>query len=338
MLIFRIRSGNLCKHAKRFTSKLYLVISKINWNNTNKEVSTGYEVMFFNDMHTFLVKKTPFVWDIVSQIGDVPSSRDSHKMCVVNKKVYLCGGKNNIVSKECLAGMHEFDTETCKWIAVDTTGYCPRDVGFSASVVDKSIYTFGGMLGGITTNSMRCFNTEQKCWSIIETKGCRPHPRCDHTSEAIRDVIYIFGGVGNVNEWLNDLHCFNTTTQTWSHPTIRGVPPSPRCSHTFVAHRDKDIYVLGGWRKENKEDKIVRNLRKLSIGNQKWKTLLCAGERPPPPIYGHCSFICHSSMYILGGMGSSGESSMNVVYILRLVNPSERSLVLAQALKDLSED
>nr|XP_039254528.1 leucine-zipper-like transcriptional regulator 1 homolog isoform X2 [Styela clava] len=208
-------------------------------------------------------------------------------MCVVNKKVYLCGGKNNIVSKECLAGMHEFDTETCKWIAVDTTGYCPRDVGFSASVVDKSIYTFGGMLGGITTNSMRCFNT---------------------------------------------------ATQTWSHPTIRGVPPSPRCSHTFVAHRDKDIYVLGGWRKKNKEDKIVRNLRKLSIGNQKWKTLLCAGERPPPPIYGHCSFICHSSMYILGGMGSSGESSMNVVYILRLVNPSERSLVLAQALKDLSED
>lgn len=69
--------------------------------------------------------------------------------------------------------------------------------------------------------------------------------------------------------------------------------------------------------------------------NQKWKEVICAGDDPPRGRYGHASVICHSKMYVIGGMEVNGEAAMNKIHILRTINPSDRKLVVAHAIQDL---
>jgi len=54
----------------------------------------------------------------------------------------------------------------------------------------------------------------------------------------------------------------------WAKVKFKGLPPSSRAGHSFVAHRDKDIYVYGGF--GNSEELDSSNLvYKYSIGKTK---------------------------------------------------------------------
>ncbi|XP_019373881.1 PREDICTED: kelch domain-containing protein 1 isoform X3 [Gavialis gangeticus] len=72
--------------------------------------------------------------------------------------------------------------------------------------------------------------------------GCRKHNELSDCFD-VHDAFWegqIYWG------WHNDVHVFDTTTQTWFQPTIRGgEPPQPRAAHTCAVLGNKG-YVFGG--------------------------------------------------------------------------------------------
>ncbi|RZS17137.1 hypothetical protein BHM03_00049252 [Ensete ventricosum] len=99
---------------------------------------------------------------------------------------------------------------------------------------------------------------------------CGPGVRWGHTCNAVRGgrYLYVFGGYGRDNCQTNDVHVFDTggicflvfrkknagvtsckmcstVQQSWSKPMLKGVPPSPRDSHSCTTVGDK-LFVFGG--------------------------------------------------------------------------------------------
>ncbi|KAL8150625.1 hypothetical protein V2J09_020433 [Rumex salicifolius] len=76
---------------------------------------------------------------------------------------------------------------------------------------------------------------------------CGPGKRWGHTFNAIGGgkLLYLFGGYGRDNCQTNQVHVFDTVSQSWSQPFVQGKPPTPRDSHTCTTVGDF-LFVFGG--------------------------------------------------------------------------------------------
>ena len=101
-----------------------------------------------------------------------------------------------------------------------------------------------------------------QCWRKIEClPGCTkpPSARIAHAQAVIGRSLWVFGGREGVDMGegpLNDLHCFDTTTNQWSGAILpkvsdlsdastTNIPPPPRSFHKMVSV-DHKLYVFGG--------------------------------------------------------------------------------------------
>jgi host cell factor len=75
------------------------------------------------------------------------------------------------------------------------------------------------------------------------TTGPAPRPRHGHRAVAIKDLIVIFGG-GNEGI-VDELHVFNTSTNQWFVPAVRGDIP-PGCAAYGFVNDGTRILVFGG--------------------------------------------------------------------------------------------
>lgn len=115
-------------------------------------------------------------------------------------------------------------------------------------------------------------------WVDLKCKGDPPAPRSSHaacalppplkkakpheTSKAQPSLIYIFGGINQDGDTLNDLYVFDTKTLGWSSPAVYGNIPSPRCGHTMTPYGGRWIYLSGGFGHSKAKD-----LHVLDTGN-----------------------------------------------------------------------
>lgn len=83
-------------------------------------------------------------------------------------------------------------------------------------------------------------------WEIVEAKNQQnvPCQRSLHAGAVWRDNFVVFGGYDGLHR-VNDLHCFNFTTQTW-HQLSNINAPSPRDRHVAVVH-ENSLYIFGGF-------------------------------------------------------------------------------------------
>ena len=147
-------------------------------------------------------------WERVSfQGNDVPIERSSHGMSEIDGIVYVFGGED------------------------------------SAKVpVDSSVYALDISNENIKDGSA--------VWRKIESSNTSPIPRVAHAQATIGSRIYTFGGqsVGTVKaeSVLNDLHYFDTQTETWTEVTFKGGnAPSARSFHQMVSV-GSSLFVFGG--------------------------------------------------------------------------------------------
>ncbi|EFJ18057.1 hypothetical protein SELMODRAFT_420365 [Selaginella moellendorffii] len=83
------------------------------------------------------------------------------------------------------------------------------------------------------------------CRSSDQLQQQPPGCKCCHTCNAVRNLIYIFGGCGRDECQTNDVHVFDFGMYTWSKPVMKGTHPSPWDSHSSTAIGSK-LYVFGG--------------------------------------------------------------------------------------------
>lgn len=58
-------------------------------------------------------------------------------------------------------------------------------------------------------------------WDKIKSKGKPPAPRHGHSCNNLNNYLIIFGGLGDKQQFFNDIIVFNRDTNEWIHPLIR---------------------------------------------------------------------------------------------------------------------
>lgn len=149
-----------------------------------------------------------------------------------------------------------------------------------------------------------------------EVSSAGPGKRWGHTCNAIKGgrFLYIFGGYGKDNCQTNQVHVFDTATQVWSQPVIKGTPPTPRDSHSCTTVGD-NLYVFGGTDGTNP----LRDLHILDTSSNTWISPSVRGDGPEPR-EGHSAALVGKRLFIFGGcgksLGSNDEVYYNDLYIL----------------------
>eukprot|EP00262_Sarcandra_glabra_P004363 TRINITY_DN1531_c0_g4_i1.p1 TRINITY_DN1531_c0_g4~~TRINITY_DN1531_c0_g4_i1.p1 ORF type:complete len:604 (-),score=107.45 TRINITY_DN1531_c0_g4_i1:366-2177(-) len=137
-----------------------------------------------------------------------------------------------------------------------------------------------------------------------------PGKRWGHTCNAIKGgrFIYVFGGYGKDNCQTNDVHVYDTIKQAWSKPMVKGVPPSPRDSHTCTTVGN-NLFVFGG----TDGKKPLKDLHILDTSSNTWVSPSLRGEGPDAR-EGHSAALVDKRLFIFGGCGKSCDDPEEVYY------------------------
>ncbi|KAM6569472.1 hypothetical protein CsatB_017457 [Cannabis sativa] len=137
-----------------------------------------------------------------------------------------------------------------------------------------------------------------------------PGKRWGHTCNAIKEgrFLYVFGGYGKDNCQTNKIHVFDTATQKWSEPVIKGTHPTPRDSHSCTTVGD-NLYVFGGTDGMNP----LRDLHILDTSSHTWISPCFRGEGPEAR-EGHNAALVGKRLFIFGGCGKSFSTNDEVYY------------------------
>ncbi|XP_070205613.1 kelch domain-containing protein 1-like [Littorina saxatilis] len=112
--------------------------------------------------------------------------------------------------------------------------------------IGNNLYIFGGRDIRDRQNDLHCFDTVTRKWDTeLKPKGAPPGPRSFHTAVAAGSRVVIMGGRGRDNSHFGDVQLFDTETQQWLQPQMKGVAMTPRGQHVTVA-TGNTVVVFGG--------------------------------------------------------------------------------------------
>ncbi|KAH1187970.1 hypothetical protein KIL84_009535, partial [Mauremys mutica] len=115
---------------------------------------------------------------------------------------------------------------------------------------------------------------------VVGWSGPVPRPRHGHRAVAIKELIVVFGG-GNEGI-VDELHVYNTATNQWFIPAVRGDIPPGCAAYGFVCDGTR-LLVFGGMVEYGKylNDLYILELRPGS-GVVAWDIPITYGVLPPP--------------------------------------------------------
>ncbi|XP_008169850.1 kelch domain-containing protein 1 isoform X4 [Malaclemys terrapin pileata] len=206
----------------------------------------------------------------------VAEERSGHCAVVDGNFLYVWGGYVSIEENEVYLPNDElwlYEIDSGLWTMHLMEGELPTSMsGSCGACINGKLYIFGGFDDKGYSNrlyyvNLRTRNGTYKWKKITDFKGQPPTPRDKLSCWVYKDRLIYFGGYGcrkhnelsdcfDVHDafwegqifwgWHNDVHAFDTNTQTWFQPTIRGgVPPQPRAAHTCAVLGNKG-YIFGG--------------------------------------------------------------------------------------------
>uniref|UniRef100_A0A8C5TZ18 Host cell factor 1 n=1 Tax=Malurus cyaneus samueli TaxID=2593467 RepID=A0A8C5TZ18_9PASS len=135
-------------------------------------------------------------------------------------------------------------------------------------------------------------------------------PATGTARSAIRELLIIFGGG---NEGIADeLHVYNTVTNQWFLPAVRGDIPPGCAAHGFVCDGTR-ILVFGGMVEYGR---YSNDLYELQASRWLWKKVkpqAPSNGSPPCPRLGHSFSLYGNKCYLFGGLANESEDSNNNV-------------------------
>ncbi|KAG7154469.1 Host cell factor 1-like [Homarus americanus] len=133
---------------------------------------------------------------------------------------------------------------------------------------------------------------------VTNTTGPQPRPRHGHRAVAIKDLMVVFGG-GNEGI-VDELHVYNTATNQWFVPPVKGDVPPGCAAYGFVVDGTR-ILVFGGMVEYGKY-------------RWEWKRVKPRPPRngpPPCPRLGHSFTLIGNKVYLFGGLANDSEDPKN---------------------------
>ncbi|XP_061468603.1 kelch domain-containing protein 1 isoform X3 [Rhineura floridana] len=203
----------------------------------------------------------------------------------------------------------------------------PSMSGSCGACINGMLYIFGGFDDKGYSNRLYYVNLRTRngtyLWEkITDFKGQPPTPRDKLACWVYKDRLIYFGGYGcrkqselsdcfDVHDafwegqifwgWHNDVHVFDTTTQTWYQPTIKsGVPPQPRAAHSCAVLGNKG-YVFGGRVLQTR----MNDLHSLNLDTWIWSGQICTnGEKPEDRSWHTLTPVTDGKLFLFGGLSS----------------------------------
>uniref|UniRef100_A0A4W3HVW1 Host cell factor 1 n=1 Tax=Callorhinchus milii TaxID=7868 RepID=A0A4W3HVW1_CALMI len=143
---------------------------------------------------------------------------------------------------------------------------------------------------------------------VTGATGPVPRPRHGHRVVAIKELMIIFGG-GNEGI-VDELHVYNTVTNQWFIPAVRGDIPPGCAAYGFICDGTR-ILVFGGMVEYGK---YSNDLYELQASRWEWKKLKPKPPKngpPPCPRLGHTLCLVGNKCYLFGGLANDSEDPKN---------------------------
>ena len=295
-----------------------------------------------------------------------PEGREQFSLFSKGNEIIISGGIT--INMKTLT-IWSLNLEKLEWKKININGYSYNRYGHTGIYYQNKIYFFGGKIK-YQKNSMTCglevFNFQDGQFTAPSAGKLIPEPRRNHTAELLGNQIFIFGGITNTNEVLNDCFLLNINPLKWYTCIINKYTPGPHLyghtscvviptyilkNHKFSIYsypniepgkansliKEKGIYVFGGKSKE--EGGISNQLWILVTGKKplEWIQPNTKGK-PPSPRYSHSmSFYERGNFLIIHGGRNDSISdniALNDTYLFDLENFEWMKVELYSGMKD----
>ncbi|XP_039390932.1 kelch domain-containing protein 1 isoform X2 [Mauremys reevesii] len=267
-----------------------------------------------------------------SQQFCVAEERSGHCAVVDGNFLYVWGGYVSIEENEVYLPNDElwlYEIDSGLWTMHLMEGELPTSMsGSCGACINGKLYIFGGFDDKGYSNrlyyvNLRTRNGTYRWKKITDFKGQPPTPRDKLSCWVYKDRLIYFGGYGcrkhnelsdcfDVHDafwegqifwgWHNDVHAFDTNTQTWFQPTIRGgVPPQPRAAHTCALLGNKG-YIFGG----RVLRKLLQSLQKATKKRTTTSSTRELAKKKRSPACLMTSVLARARLNTFESVGSSG--------------------------------
>uniref|UniRef100_A0A0B7A1U0 Kelch domain-containing protein 3 n=1 Tax=Arion vulgaris TaxID=1028688 RepID=A0A0B7A1U0_9EUPU len=240
-------------------------------------------------------------------IKNTPFQRYGHTAVEFENNAYIWGGRNDSVG--ACNTLFRFNSETFLWDKPAVSGPIPeaRD-GHSACIINRNMYIYAGYeeFTDRFSNDMNYLNLQTFSWVSVIVAGKPARWRDFHTATAVGDIMYIFGGRGDVsgerftnNEfYCNNIRAFDTSSNTWLQPSHTSLgAPDGRRSHSAFEYKGL-IYVFGGY--NGKKECHYNDFYQFDPTTMNWTRLNVPGNCPTPRRR-QCACVVGTKVFFFGG-------------------------------------
>ncbi|XP_037952738.1 host cell factor isoform X3 [Teleopsis dalmanni] len=157
---------------------------------------------------------------------------------------------------------------------------------------------------------------------VLNPSGPQPRPRHGHRAINIKELMVVFGG-GNEGI-VDELHVYNTVTNQWFVPAMKGDVPPGCAAYGFVVEGTR-IFVFGGMIEYGK---YSNELYELQASKWEWRKMhpFQPDNGPVPcPRLGHSFTMVGEKIFLFGGLANESDDPknnipkyLNDIYILEI--------------------
>ncbi|XP_071832428.1 kelch domain-containing protein 3-like isoform X2 [Apostichopus japonicus] len=261
----------------------------------------------------------PYMEDTEAVLRHTPYMRYGHSVITHNEKIFLWGGRNDIIGAD--PRLFCFDPKSISWNHIRATGDIPSGTdGHSACEIGNAMYLFGGFVDPlqIYSNMVFMLDLRNNNWRLLQRKSeVVPHWRDFHTATAVGPQMVVFGGRSDQSgRWYteqefycNKVWIFDTRNQQWTHPECSGEPPKGRRSHSAFVHKGS-MYVFGGFNRV--ENTHFNDIYKLDLSSFEWSKVETTGVLPRRRRR-QCCVMVKDKMYMFGGTSPQSDDTDNLL-------------------------
>lgn len=292
------------------------------------------------------------VWTMISTLYS-PKGRIGHSLCPYKNQLFLFGGWSHysvrLRLRRCFKKVYVLTLgEENKWQRYCCSGALPKSRrDHCMAFLGASMLIFGGIDGHCRVlKSARILDMETLVWSKLALKEASAKPkrragatltacfpqllagRCDISiNSALQGKpdcslypfagFYLFGGLGDENDPLNDLWQLKVASGKlqWVELHPIGTAPTPRHSHSTV-FLGQLLIVYGGRNDANVRatNGSLGDVVALRLEALRWDNVNIAGQVPESR-WGHATVGLGSKMYVMGGLSYSNFQSAELAVL-----------------------
>ena len=231
------------------------------------------------NLSTIAINDIMPTWTLKPVHASNTTSISRHAASLVNNIWYISGGEYQSNSSNTVFSINldnfqttiytlkgdplpKIDSHTMNYLEEGTTKFLVLIGGFQNNTKSNNVFTLD------ISNASSCITCTN-----IKSNGPAPIARSNHSTIVYKSAVYLFGGITEDGEHLNDL--WKWSSSNWEEIKSANAP-IPRGCHTAVKHNGK-MYIFGGQEQIGRERNDVY---RYNITENKWYEVFQNSDQP----------------------------------------------------------